>query len=144
MQIAEFIFKSQDQTNIYACKWSPDVKTRGVILIVHGLGEHIKRYSHWAGLFKKERIGFAGVDLPGHGLHHLIDHLGPVIDYFINKAAVVGGDARFGLGRSAEIIGLVHIIKLYAEYVALLERAQQDAVLRDINEPLQYNEKPFL
>jgi alpha-beta hydrolase superfamily lysophospholipase len=46
---------------------SPGEDTRAVIILVHGLGEHIKRYSHWAGLFKKEGIGFAGVDLPGHG-----------------------------------------------------------------------------
>ena len=35
--------------------------------MVHGVGEHIKRYNIWADLFKKEGIGFAGVDLPGHG-----------------------------------------------------------------------------
>ena len=35
--------------------------------MVHGLGEHIQRYDHWAEMFKKEGIGFAGVDLPGHG-----------------------------------------------------------------------------
>lgn len=35
--------------------------------MVHGLGEHIERYNHWAERFKKENIGFVGVDLPGHG-----------------------------------------------------------------------------
>jgi acylglycerol lipase len=45
----------------------PGEKTRAVIILIHGLGEHIQRYSYWADLFKKEGIGFAGVDLPGHG-----------------------------------------------------------------------------
>jgi alpha-beta hydrolase superfamily lysophospholipase len=46
---------------------SPGENTRAVIIFVHGLGEHIHRYQSWADRFKKERIGFAGVDLPGHG-----------------------------------------------------------------------------
>jgi acylglycerol lipase len=41
---------------------------KAVIVMVHGLGEHIHRYSDWAGSFNKNRIGFTGVDLPGHGL----------------------------------------------------------------------------
>jgi len=46
---------------------SPGEDTKAVIILVHGLGEHIQRYVYWADLFKKEGIGFAGVDLPGHG-----------------------------------------------------------------------------
>lgn len=46
---------------------SPGDNTKAVVILVHGLGEHIQRYNYWAGLFKKEGIGFAGVDLPGHG-----------------------------------------------------------------------------
>ena len=46
---------------------SPGENARAVIILVHGLGEHIQRYNYWADLFRKEGIGFAGVDLPGHG-----------------------------------------------------------------------------
>lgn len=46
---------------------SPGENTKAVLIMVHGVGEHIKRYNNWADLFKKEGIGFAGVDLPGHG-----------------------------------------------------------------------------
>ncbi len=46
---------------------SPGDNTKAVVILVHGLGEHIQRYDHWADRFKKEGIGFAGVDLPGHG-----------------------------------------------------------------------------
>lgn len=46
---------------------SPGVNTHGMIIFIHGLGEHIKRYSSWADLFNKEGFGFTGVDLPGHG-----------------------------------------------------------------------------
>ena len=46
---------------------SPGENASAVIIMIHGVGEHIRRYSDWADLFKKEGIGFAGVDLPGHG-----------------------------------------------------------------------------
>jgi alpha-beta hydrolase superfamily lysophospholipase len=46
---------------------SPGEHARAVIIFVHGLGEHIQRYSYWIELFNKEGISFAGVDLPGHG-----------------------------------------------------------------------------
>ncbi|TAL71168.1 MAG: alpha/beta hydrolase, partial [Bacteroidetes bacterium] len=46
---------------------SPGENTKAVIILVHGIGEHIQRYVYWAELFRKEGIGFAGVDLPGHG-----------------------------------------------------------------------------
>jgi len=46
---------------------SPGEKIKAVIILIHGVGEHIQRYNYWAGLFVKEGIGFAGVDLPGHG-----------------------------------------------------------------------------
>jgi len=46
---------------------SPGEDVKAVVLFVHGLGEHIQRYLYLADLFKKEGIGFTGVDLPGHG-----------------------------------------------------------------------------
>jgi len=46
---------------------SPGEKLRAVVILVHGLGEHVQRYTNWAGLFNERMIGFAGVDLPGHG-----------------------------------------------------------------------------
>lgn len=46
---------------------SPGENWKAVIIFVHGIGEHIHRYDHWAALFNKEGIGFTGVDLPGHG-----------------------------------------------------------------------------
>jgi alpha-beta hydrolase superfamily lysophospholipase len=46
---------------------SPGDNIRAVIVMVHGIGEHIQRYDYWTGLFRKEGIAFTGVDLPGHG-----------------------------------------------------------------------------
>jgi acylglycerol lipase len=46
---------------------SPGENIKAGIVMVHGLGEHIRRYSDWADKFIASGFGFTGVDLPGHG-----------------------------------------------------------------------------
>jgi alpha-beta hydrolase superfamily lysophospholipase len=46
---------------------SPGENARAIVVMVHGLGEHIRRYGHVADMFKEAGIGFMGLDLPGHG-----------------------------------------------------------------------------
>ncbi|MCU0461132.1 MAG: lysophospholipase [Bacteroidales bacterium] len=46
---------------------SPGDNLRALVIMVHGHGEHILRYDHWAELFNGSDIGLTGVDLPGHG-----------------------------------------------------------------------------
>lgn len=45
----------------------PGDEPAGVILLVHGIGEHVDRYHYWADLFRKENFAFAALNLPGHG-----------------------------------------------------------------------------
>lgn len=47
-------------------KNTPD-KPEAAVIMIHGLGEHIGRYDHWAELFHRQGIEFIGADLPGHG-----------------------------------------------------------------------------
>lgn len=47
---------------------SPGEKLKAIVIMIHGLGEHVRRYRHWSEMFGNEMIGFTGVDLPGHGL----------------------------------------------------------------------------
>jgi len=46
---------------------SPGENIRAGVILVHGIGEHIQRYSHWMEKLNEYGIGFVGVDLPGHG-----------------------------------------------------------------------------
>ena len=45
----------------------PSDTPSAIIIMVHGVGEHINRYTNLAESFAKEGVGFMGVDLPGHG-----------------------------------------------------------------------------
>ena len=46
---------------------SPGENMRAGIILVHGIGEHIRRYSHWVEKFNEKGFGIVAVDLPGHG-----------------------------------------------------------------------------
>jgi alpha-beta hydrolase superfamily lysophospholipase len=64
---SDYYWKSNDGVSLYAQTWIPLGEIRGVITIIHGLGDHMGRYSNLA-----EKLGNAGYvvrgfDLRGHG-----------------------------------------------------------------------------
>jgi lysophospholipase len=64
-QHQEGIFASFDGLTIHHQSWLPDGAPKGVVMIVHGLGEHSGRYAHVA-----ERLTAAGYAV------HALDHRG--------------------------------------------------------------------
>lgn len=66
-KIMDFSIKLSNGMILSGMVQSPGENARAMVILVHGLGEHIQRYSHWAELFKNQGIGFIGVDMPGHG-----------------------------------------------------------------------------
>lgn len=67
MEKIEFTWKTPKDLTIFARAWKPDLPPKAVILLVHGLGEHIGRYEHVAQMFTDNQYGFVGADLIGHG-----------------------------------------------------------------------------
>lgn len=65
----EYDWISADRKKVYGQSWHPPegVKTRAVMIIVHGLGEHSGRYKRWAGLFALNGIAVLSQDMPGNG-----------------------------------------------------------------------------
>ncbi len=52
---------------IYTQAWLPDGNLRGVVIVVHGLGEHSGRYAHVAAAFNAAGFALYGLDHHGHG-----------------------------------------------------------------------------
>ena len=63
----EYAWQSYEKKGIYAQSWIPETAMKGIICLVHGLGEHSGRYSRWAEQFVQAGYGMLAVDLPGHG-----------------------------------------------------------------------------
>ena len=63
----DYIWLASGRRQVYAQSWLPDNPPKGMICLVHGLGEHSGRYARWAELFVKAGYGMLALDLPGHG-----------------------------------------------------------------------------
>lgn len=64
----EFTFDSRDmRTKIHAVKYSPSGEKKACLIIAHGMGEHIGRYSEIAEFLAEQGIVVAGADMLGHG-----------------------------------------------------------------------------
>ncbi len=64
-----FTFQTKDDLTLMGRGWlSASDSVKGVINLVHGLGEHSGRYAHVAEAFTKAGYHFAAFDLRGHGL----------------------------------------------------------------------------
>ena len=66
MSIKEFSWLTKDQLNIHAVEWSIE-QPQAVMALVHGLGEHCRRYDHLAHFFNDKGYAFIGYDRRGHG-----------------------------------------------------------------------------
>jgi len=60
-------WKSKKGEKIHAQKWIIDGYPKAIIVLVHGLGEHIGRYEHVADYFNQNLVNVFGFDLRGHG-----------------------------------------------------------------------------
>jgi alpha-beta hydrolase superfamily lysophospholipase len=58
---------ARDGTRIATYRWEPAGRVRGVVQIVHGLGEHVRRYDHLANTLAAAGFLVQGHDTRGHG-----------------------------------------------------------------------------
>lgn len=64
----EFTFPSADgRTDIHGVEWLPEGTPKAVLLISHGVGEHILRYTSFAKFLTERGFAVAGHDHLGHG-----------------------------------------------------------------------------
>jgi alpha-beta hydrolase superfamily lysophospholipase len=66
MTVNELSWVSKDRSHFYAVEWRP-ARPKAAVLMVHGLGEHCRRYDPVAEAFCARNIAMLGFDLRGHG-----------------------------------------------------------------------------
>lgn len=83
MKHFETSWKAHDGLDIFAQGWEPTVlQPKGVVCLVHGLGEHSSRYAHVGDAFGKEGLVLFGADLRGHGRSQgLRGHMDSIEDF---------------------------------------------------------------
>src|SRR5271155_5308142 len=83
MEPDSFSYRSADGRKLVGYRWSADGGQRGaaVVVLVHGMGEHLRRYDHVASALTARGFEVYGHDHRGHGASLARDHepgqLGP-------------------------------------------------------------------
>jgi len=67
MQEHEKDFKNSDNLKLFYYEWLPDNAIRGVVFVVHGIGEYSGRYRHVAEAFTSAGLATYAIDHRGHG-----------------------------------------------------------------------------
>ena len=67
MKHEEYEWLSNDKKKIYAQSWQPDQQPDGILLVVHGLGEHSGRYELLANEFNQYGLAVLSLDMVGNG-----------------------------------------------------------------------------
>lgn len=62
----KFTLPLSSEVTLSGLKWEID-NPKANLILVHGAGEHVGRYNHWAKLFNHQLINVYGVDHYGHG-----------------------------------------------------------------------------
>lgn len=63
----EYSRTTDDGLNLYFQDWEADGAAKGVICLIHGLGEHSGRYADMAEVLNRAGYHLLALDLPGHG-----------------------------------------------------------------------------
>jgi alpha-beta hydrolase superfamily lysophospholipase len=67
MREDEFTRQMPDGVQLYYRSWDPEGSPRGVVCLVHGLGEHVGRYTHAAAHLNSAGYAVLAYDQRGHG-----------------------------------------------------------------------------
>ena len=129
MKILQSSLESQDGLKLHLQSWEPDARPRAVVVLVHGLGEHIARYAAVAADLVRAEFAVVGFDLRGHGRSGgrrghtpsyaaLLDDLGSVLELagdrhprrsvFLYGHSLGGALAiNYAMRRSSKLVGVI-------------------------------------
>lgn len=63
----QFHFTTSDGLQLFGQGWEPETQPRGLVCLVHGLGEHSSRYDDFAQYLNEAGYAVLAFDLRGHG-----------------------------------------------------------------------------
>ncbi|RJR30761.1 MAG: alpha/beta hydrolase [Desulfobacteraceae bacterium] len=129
MKTLELGWRSKDGLDFFGRAWHPDQAAKGVICLVHGLGEHVGRYEHAGAEFAEAGYALLGFDQRGHGRSDgprghtpsydaLMDDIGELLDQaekhypgvpcFLYGHSMGGNEViNYGMRRNPPLLGVI-------------------------------------
>ena len=144
MNNSSFLINNKIQLNTK--NWLPKTDVKAVILIVHGLAEHINRYNHVGDFFSSHGFAVEGFDLRGHGnsdgkrayIHSIFDLASDLKKYIQYIKQKYSDEKIFVLGHSmGGEVACLYSIKYPSEFSGLILTGAVIKVSDDISPLLQ-------
>jgi len=102
MQHIDFTFKSTDDLSLSGRAWMvPSGQPKGVVNLVHGLGEHSGRYAHVGEALVEAGYHLVGFDLRGHGLSGGKRGHTPDIEHLMDDISIFMRESTHRFGEDA-------------------------------------------
>ena len=129
MKNTEGTFKGLKDLDLYYQAWLPDKDPKTVLLVVHGLAEHIGRYKNLVNYFVPRGYAIYGLDLRGHGksqgLKGYVEHFSGYLDDLRTFSDMVrrenAGKKIFMVGHSmGGLIATAYVIEHQDELAGLV------------------------
>ena len=123
---------TRDGTNLVLVDWPLERgPVRGVVLLVHGLGEHVWRYAHVAERLNEWGFAVRGYDQYGHGESMGLRGALPQDDRLLQDLTEVVDDTRARMHEGTPLVLLGHSLGglVAAQWVSLGHRTVQGLVL---------------
>ncbi len=67
MKTTKWNWNTTDGIKMFSIGWIPEGEIKAIVVVIHGVGEHVKRYAHVAEAFCERGYAMIGFDLRGHG-----------------------------------------------------------------------------
>jgi alpha-beta hydrolase superfamily lysophospholipase len=104
MNPANFTFTSKDGLSLFGRAWvSATKKSKGIIHLIHGLGEHSGRYDHIGKALAQSGYHLAAFDLRGHGLSEGPRGHSPGLSHLLDDISIFLDETKKHLGNSVPI-----------------------------------------
>jgi len=101
MNPANFTFTSKDGLSLFGRAWvSSTKKSKGIIHLIHGLGEHSGRYDHIGKALSENGYHLAAFDLRGHGLSEGPRGHAPGLTHLFDDMCIFLDESKKYLGNS--------------------------------------------
>ena len=104
MNPVNFTFRSKDGLSLFGRAWvSSTEKSKGIIHLIHGLGEHSGRYDHIGKALAENGYHLAAFDLRGHGLSEGPRGHAPGLNHLFDDIYIFLHESKKHLGNSLPV-----------------------------------------
>ena len=143
MKHIHYHIQNSENLKLFCRAWISDVEIpKGVVILVHGLGEHSGRYNHIGDALTKSGYHLASFDLRGHGLSEGKRGDIPVFEHVLDDVSLFLQDSNERFGENLPLFLYGHSLGALIVVTFALRRAPDLAGIIATSPPFRLSFEP--